>query len=151
MSVPRWLIVLMGIAICATLPQAAFAETCFPSALEEFLERPALIFEGSVQKLVERDNYYVLTYKIDVLYKGIVGAETVDVASHCGWNGCLTNPTFYSRRSIVSAESSGPQIQKLAPFVAGECMDVFANNSPLDYLRYLDRYRVALLDAYRLA
>src|SRR5688500_7800424 len=78
--------VLAHAAICMALavPRTGSATTCLRIDPKEFLERPALIFEGTIQGRVVRDNHFVTSYTIDVLYKGLVDGDTVDIVSHCG-------------------------------------------------------------------
>lgn len=156
MSRHRSIAMLMRVLICTALavPHAAFATLCFRISPQEFLEKPALIFEGSITGVAVREKYIVTTYRIGALYKGIVSGDRVDVASACGSfgdNECPKEPTYSSERHILAVYAWGSSVASLAPFVTSECMSWSAKAQPPDYLPYLDRYRVALVNAYRRA
>lgn len=150
------IVTLLRVAICMalTLPHAAFASICFRASPEQFLEKPALIFEGSITGGTVGDKYILYRYRIDVLYKGAVSGDSVDVVARCGvFDGdeCPKNPPSSSERQIVGVAASNSSIANLAPFEASRCTSWSANEEPSAYLPYLDRYRVALANAYRRA
>lgn len=153
MNLHGCLAVLLRATMCSAvfLPHAGSATTCFGVSPKEFLEHPALIFEGTIQGRETRGDYIVTHYRIDVLYKGVVGGDTVDIASHCGFVRCPANPTYSTESHIVGAAPSEPSTETPAPFMFSACMNLPANDEPATYLPYLDRYRVTLVNAYRRA
>jgi uncharacterized protein YjbI with pentapeptide repeats len=138
--------------MCATLllPHTAFATICFAFTESEFLQAPALIFEGVARGSETQGSYVVTRYRIDVLYKGVVDRDTVDIAYPCGWDGCPTNPTFSTESRLVAAGVAS-STETPAPFAVPVCSYASANQQLGIYLPPVDRYRVALVNAYRRA
>lgn len=144
--------VLARVAIGASvfLPHPASATICAALTASEFLQRPALIFEGTARETETQGSYVVTRYHIDVLYKGVVDGDSVAIAYACGSDGCPANPSYSTRSQLVAAAASFSS-EVPAPFAASYCPYVPAEREPGAYLPYLDRYRVALVNAYRRA
>jgi uncharacterized protein YjbI with pentapeptide repeats len=151
MKLPACLTVLARAAICsALLLTDAAASICFSIPKKEFLERPALIFEGIIQGQETRGDYRLTHYRINVLYKGVVDGDTVDIGYRCTFeDDCSTDSKVSSESRLIRAVYSEPSTESPAPFTVYDCMNSLGNDELSTYLPDLDRYRVALVNAYR--
>lgn len=142
----------LAIFTVVLLPQTGRATSCSGVSPKQFLEGPALIFAGTIQRRDTHGNHMVTRYKIDALYKGVVDGDTVDVAAYCILvDGCPKDQSYSPGSHVVRVAVSDPSTASLAPFTEHACMNLHSDEDLLELLPLLDRYRVSLVNAHRRA